>query len=209
MKPNAYAAECPTRQILDRVADKWAVLILLLVRGEPMRFNALRRAIEGISQKMLSQVLKSLERDGLVRRRAIATVPVTVEYSITPLGATLAGAVDPLREGAETNLKEVLNAQRRSDAARKQSKWGVERAAPLRRGAQFDSGVNQPPLSCPASSGASSTPRPLGRARAPLEYWADSVGRRNTSAKEVAMKRYRWRSDRCVRAALRSPGRLR
>ena len=51
---NAYAADCPTRQILDRVGDKWAVLILLLVRHEPMRFNALRRAIEGISQKMLS-----------------------------------------------------------------------------------------------------------------------------------------------------------
>jgi DNA-binding HxlR family transcriptional regulator len=117
--PNAYSADCPTRQILDRVGDKWAVLILLLVRDEPMRFNALRRTIEGISQKMLSQVLKSLERDGLIRRRAIATVPVTVEYSITPLGATLAGAVDPLREWAEKNLKEVLSAQRRYDAARK------------------------------------------------------------------------------------------
>ena len=86
--PNAYSADCPTRQILDRVGDKWAVLILLLVRDEPMRFNALRRTIEGISQKMLSaRFSKSLERDGLIRRRAIATVPVTVEYSITPLGA--------------------------------------------------------------------------------------------------------------------------
>ena len=115
MKPNAYAATCPTRQILDRVGDKWAVLILLLIREEPMRFNALRRAIEGISQKMLSQVLKSLERDGLIRRRAIPTVPVTVEYSITPLGKTLANAVDPLRDWAEGNLKEVLAAQRRYD----------------------------------------------------------------------------------------------
>ncbi len=105
MKPNAYAADCPTRQILDRVGDKWAVLILLLLRNEPMRFNALRRAIEGISQKMLAQVLRSLERDGLVRRRVIATVPVTVEYSILPLGATLAAAVDPLRDWAERNLK--------------------------------------------------------------------------------------------------------
>jgi DNA-binding HxlR family transcriptional regulator len=118
MKPNAYAAECPTRQILDRVGDKWAVLILLLVRDEPMRFNALRRTIEGISQKMLSQVLKSLERDGLVKRRVFATVPVTVEYSITPLGQTLATAVDPLRDWAEQNLKEVLSAQRRYDAQR-------------------------------------------------------------------------------------------
>ena len=118
MKPNAYAANCPTRQILDRVGDKWAVLILLLVRDEPMRFNALRRAIEGISLKMLSQVLKSLERDGLIRCRVIATVPVTVEYSITPLGATLSKAVDALRDWAENNLKEVLSAQRRYDAQR-------------------------------------------------------------------------------------------
>jgi DNA-binding HxlR family transcriptional regulator len=116
--PNAYSADCPTRQILDRVGDKWAVLILLLLRKEPVRFNRLRRAIEGISQKMLSQVLKSLERDGLVRRRAIATVPVTVEYSITPLGQTLAAAVDPLRDWAERNLKEVLSAQRRYDVER-------------------------------------------------------------------------------------------
>ena len=119
MKANAYSADCPTRQILDRVGDKWAVLILLLLRDEPTRFNQLRRAIEGISQKMLSQVLKSLERDGLVKRHAIATVPVTVEYSITPLGKTLAAAVDPLRDWAESNLKEVLAAQRRYDAQRK------------------------------------------------------------------------------------------
>jgi DNA-binding HxlR family transcriptional regulator len=118
MKANAYAADCPTRKILDRVGDKWAVLILLLVRDDAMRFNALRRSIEGISQKMLSQVLKSLERDGLIRRRVFATVPVTVEYSITPLGKTLAGAVDPLRDWAENNLKEVLAAQRRYDSQR-------------------------------------------------------------------------------------------
>jgi DNA-binding HxlR family transcriptional regulator len=116
MKANAYEADCPTRQILDRIGDKWAVLILLLLRGQPLRFNQLRRAIEGISQKMLSQVLKSLERDGLVRRRAIATVPVTVEYSITPLGLTLATAVDHLRDWAEQHLKDVLTAQRRYDA---------------------------------------------------------------------------------------------
>lgn len=116
---NVYSADCPTRQILDRVGDKWAVLIPFLLRNQPLRFNQLRRTIEGISQKMLSQVLKSLERDGLLRRRAIATVPVTVEYSITPLGSTLAQAVDPLRDWAEQNLKEVLAAQRHYDAQRK------------------------------------------------------------------------------------------
>jgi len=98
------------------------VLILLLLRDEPMRFNALRRTIEGISQKMLSQVLKSLERDGLIKRRVIATVPVTVEYSMTPLGLTLAAAVDHLRDWAEHNLKEVLAAQRRYDTSANRSR---------------------------------------------------------------------------------------
>ena len=119
--PNVYASECPTRLVLDRIADKWAVLVLGLLVDQPERFNALRRKIEGLSQKMLSQTLKSLERDGLVSRRAIATVPVTVEYSITQLGQTLAAAVDPLRDWAEQNLKEVLAAQRRYDAQPKQA----------------------------------------------------------------------------------------
>src|SRR5690349_20902414 len=120
MKPgNPYNASCPTRLILDRVGDKWAVLLLGLLRKEPMRFNALRRHIDGISQKMLSQTLKSLERDGLVKRHAIATVPVTVEYSITPLGMTLAQVVDPLRHWAETHLKDVQASQRRYDGTQK------------------------------------------------------------------------------------------
>jgi DNA-binding HxlR family transcriptional regulator len=115
--PNIYAATCPTRLVLDRVADKWTVLILGLLANGPMRFNQLRRQIEGLSQKMLSQTLKSLERDGLISRRAFATVPVTVEYSITPLGQTLASTVDALRIWAETHIDEVLDAQKRFDEA--------------------------------------------------------------------------------------------
>ena len=114
--PNAYAATCPTRLVLGHVADKWAVLILGSLSEEPVRFNELRRLIEGISQKMLSQTLKSLERDGLVSRKAIPTVPVTVEYSITPLGRTLAATVDSLRVWAETHIDKVLKAQKRYDA---------------------------------------------------------------------------------------------
>jgi DNA-binding HxlR family transcriptional regulator len=113
---NAYASTCPTRLVLDRVADKWAVLILGLLGDGPVRFNQIRRQIEGISQKVLSQTLKSLERDGLVSRRAIPTVPVTVEYSITPLGKTLAVTVDGLRIWAETHIEKVLKAQRQYDA---------------------------------------------------------------------------------------------
>lgn len=114
---NAYASDCPTRLVLDRVADKWAVLLLGLLAQGPMRFNQLRRAIDGLSQKMLSQTLKSLERDGLVSRKAIATVPVTVEYSITELGRTLGSAVDALRIWAETHIEQVLDAQRKYDRA--------------------------------------------------------------------------------------------
>lgn len=111
-----YAAACPTRLVLDRVADKWAVLLLGLLAREPMRFNQLKREIEGLSQKVLSQTLKSLERDGLVSRKAIATVPVTVEYSITSLGKTLAAAVDSLRIWAEAHIEDVLKAQRKYDS---------------------------------------------------------------------------------------------
>ncbi|SMF80084.1 transcriptional regulator, HxlR family [Azospirillum oryzae] len=109
--PDAYASACPTRQALDRIADKWTVLILGLLESGPMRFNRLRREIEGISQKMLSQTLKSLERDGLVSRKVFATVPVTVEYSITPLGATLAETLVPLRVWAETHIAQMLEAR--------------------------------------------------------------------------------------------------
>ena len=114
--PDVYAATCPTRLVLDRVADKWTVLVLGLLTHGPIRFNRLRRAIEGVSQKMLSQTLKSLERDGLIGRKAFPTVPVTVEYSITPLGQTLAATVDALRVWAETHIEAVQAALQRYDA---------------------------------------------------------------------------------------------
>lgn len=114
--PDAYSANCPTRMVLDRIADKWAVLLLGLLAREPMRFNRLRREVEGLSQKMLAQTLRSLERDGLVSRSAFATVPVTVEYAITPLGRTLADTVDALRVWAESHMAEVTANQLRYDA---------------------------------------------------------------------------------------------
>jgi len=113
---NPYSSDCPTRKVLDRIADKWAVLVLGLLIEGPIRFNRLRRAVEGISQKMLSQTLKSLERDGLISRKAFATVPVTVEYAITPLGRTLATTLDALRIWAETHMEEVTANQQRYDA---------------------------------------------------------------------------------------------
>jgi DNA-binding HxlR family transcriptional regulator len=103
--------------VLDRIADKWTVLVLRLLVDEPMRFNQLRRAVEGLSQKMLSQTLKALERDGLVVRTAIATVPVTVEYAITPLGVTLAQALAPVSAWAVAHIGEVARARERYDSA--------------------------------------------------------------------------------------------
>lgn len=114
---NPYAAACPTRIVLDRIADKWAVLVMGLLTNGPVRFNQLRRDIEGISQKMLSQTLKNLERDGLVHREAFATVPVTVEYSLTPLGKTLTAAFDTLRSWAENHIEQVMKAQKHYDMA--------------------------------------------------------------------------------------------
>jgi len=116
-RPNVYDANCPTRVILDRIADKWTVLVLTFLEDGPVRFNALRRQIDGISQKMLAQTLRQLERDGLITRTAIATVPVTVEYAITPLGRTLADTIKPLTEWAEHYFGDVQRAQQQYDRA--------------------------------------------------------------------------------------------
>ena len=133
-KPNPYAADCPTRMALDRIADKWTVLLLGLIAARPLRFNQLRRAVEGLSQKMLSQTLKALERDGLVTRTAIATVPVTVEYAITPLGRTLAAALAPLVVWAGDHIGEVLDARRRYDLRNPAKPGNLARETQIRVG---------------------------------------------------------------------------
>lgn len=118
MRPyDVFEDRCPTRMILDRLADKWALLILDRVREGPVRFNHLRRDIKGISQKVLSQTLKKLERDGLISRQVFATVPVTVEYALTDLGRTLTETVAALAHWAERNADAVLAAQAAYDAA--------------------------------------------------------------------------------------------
>lgn len=108
---DVFAAQCPTRSLLDRLADKWTVLVLSTLDEGPVRFNALKRRVEGVSQKMLSQTLRQLERDGLVSRAVEATVPVSVTYSVTPLGQTLVLAIQPVIEWAETRMGEVTLAQ--------------------------------------------------------------------------------------------------
>jgi DNA-binding HxlR family transcriptional regulator len=113
-----YSAQCPTRVVLDRIANKWVVLVLGLLVERPLRFNQLRRRIGGISQKMLTQTLKNLEGDGLVTRTVFPTVPVTVEYAITPLGQSLAHTLGGLQQWAEENVGAILQAREELKPAR-------------------------------------------------------------------------------------------
>jgi DNA-binding HxlR family transcriptional regulator len=103
---------CPTRQVIDRIADKWTLLALVALESAgTLRFSELRRSIEGISQKMLTQTLRALERDGMVLREVEPTVPVTVRYSLTPLGSSLAGAVTVLRDWSYGNIDAIETAR--------------------------------------------------------------------------------------------------
>ncbi|MBB3956788.1 winged helix-turn-helix transcriptional regulator [Novosphingobium sediminicola] len=108
---DVFARNCPTRQLLDRVGDKWSILLLGMLGEGEMRFSALKRRVDGISQKMLAQTLRTLERDGLITRHVEPTVPVSVTYAITPLGRELLGALQWLIDWAETRMSAVAQAQ--------------------------------------------------------------------------------------------------
>src|SRR3712207_3499166 len=86
---DAFLAACPTRKLLDRISDKWVSLVLVALADGPRRYNDLTRRIAGVSQKMLTQTVRTLERDGLVSRTVTAAVPVRVDYDLTDLGRTL------------------------------------------------------------------------------------------------------------------------
>ena len=109
---------CPTRVLLDQLADKWAVLVLLAVAPAPIRFNALKREVEGITQKMLGQTLRHLEWNGIVERRAYATMPMTVEYELTDLGRTLMPVIEGLRSWSMANISVVAQARSKFESAR-------------------------------------------------------------------------------------------
>jgi DNA-binding HxlR family transcriptional regulator len=106
-----FSAACPTRVLLDQIADKWSVLVLIAVSDGPVRFNTLKRQVEGISQKVLTQTLRRLQSNGLIRREAFATVPVTVQYEITPLGRSLSEIVEQLRQWSIKNMQNVSTAR--------------------------------------------------------------------------------------------------
>ena len=107
---------CPMREVLDRVGDTWSLLVVINLQERPVRFNALRRAIEGISQRMLTVTLRSLERDGLVNRVVRPTTPPEVEYSLTELGHSIAVPVDALGVWAAQNRDRMRVARARFDA---------------------------------------------------------------------------------------------
>ncbi len=115
---NVYKKACPTRLALDRIADKWTTLIIGMLENRPRRFSELKREIEGISQKMLTQTLRDLERDGLVTRTVYAQVPPRVEYQLTPLGQTLREPIAAIRHWAEVNINDIVRAQSVYDAQR-------------------------------------------------------------------------------------------
>jgi len=111
----AFSALCPTCLVLNRIADKWTVLVVILLQDGTKRFSHLQREIDGISQKMLTQTLRGLERDGLVTRKVYATVPPKVEYALTPLGHTLKDMLYAIKTWSEANINEVLAAQKSYD----------------------------------------------------------------------------------------------
>ena len=108
---NAYVAECPSRRVLDSLSDKWVTLVLTSLESSPQRYSELSRTIAGVSQKMLTQTLRMLERDGLVTRTVTASVPVRVDYQLTSLGHTLLPVVRAIKDWSETHIAEVQAAR--------------------------------------------------------------------------------------------------
>ena len=110
---DAFDPECPTRVILDRVGDKWTVLIIEILDDGPKRFGEIRQAIGGITPKVLTSTLRSLVADGLVTRQSFGEVPPRVEYSLTDLGRSLQAPVTALRRWAERNVAELIDSRDR------------------------------------------------------------------------------------------------
>jgi len=111
LQPNVLNQDCESRQALDRIADKWTCLIVYALLDGPRRHGELKRMIEGISQKMLTQTLRSMETDGLVHRTVIDVIPPHVEYGLTPLGQTLSDPLVAICRWAMDHLPELQAAR--------------------------------------------------------------------------------------------------
>jgi len=113
---DAYLRACPARQVLSLISDKWALLTIAAIGDGARRHGSLRRQLDGISPKMLSQTLKTLERHGLVSRTQYPTIPPRVEYELTPLGTSLSTPVEAIKTWAEEHAREIDEAQRSFDS---------------------------------------------------------------------------------------------
>ncbi|CAM3501816.1 winged helix-turn-helix transcriptional regulator [Isoptericola cucumis] len=111
-----YQRACPSRTVLDRVADRWAVLVVGALADGPLRYSALAHRVDGVSQKMLTQTLRGLERDGLVARTVHAEVPPRVEYALTPAGRAAHEPMQALEAWARRHAATVLGARAEYDA---------------------------------------------------------------------------------------------
>ena len=112
MKPGDDTSACPIRDVLDCIGDRWSLLTLTTLAGGTLRFTELKRAIGDISQRMLAQTLRTLEREGYVSRKVYATIPPKVEYRLTALGQSLLGELSPLVAWAERNREKVRQSRR-------------------------------------------------------------------------------------------------
>ncbi|MFN2993067.1 winged helix-turn-helix transcriptional regulator [Serratia plymuthica] len=115
LHPQCFSSDCPSRALFDQIADKWSMMVLAVVDDEPQRFNAIRRRLEGVSQKALTQCLRRLERNGLISRQVISFSPVAVQYEITQLGRTLQKPFRELHQWTLDKLPEVEAARLQFD----------------------------------------------------------------------------------------------
>jgi len=113
--PNVFDPHCGSREVLGLIADKWSMLTIYALADGVKRYNELQRLIGGISQKMLTQTLRSLERDGIVERKIYPVIPPKVEYSLTPLGQTLLESLSAICRWSEAHLAEVQAARQAHD----------------------------------------------------------------------------------------------
>jgi DNA-binding HxlR family transcriptional regulator len=108
---DAYLATCPSRKLLDRISDKWMALVLKSLADGPKRYSEVSRRLAGVSQKMLTQTLRRLERDGLLTRTITPTVPVRVDYELTALGQTILPVVVAIKQWSEAHITEIHEAR--------------------------------------------------------------------------------------------------
>lgn len=113
--PECFSSDCPSRALFDQIADKWSMMVLLTIEEGPVRFNAIKHRLEGVTQKALTQCLRKLERNGMLTRNVIATSPVAVAYEITPLGRTLLMPLRVMHQWTMDKMEEVEAARHAFD----------------------------------------------------------------------------------------------